>query len=1027
MNVMKFPFLVTAFILILPVAMVLMPGGYSENRRPRADFTIISVDVDPEIIGYGVLNYPDTYDREEYENQQTTMDFSDDVPNEGQTVMINLTVFNIGLSSGEGDVYFYDGPMENGTFIGSDRVNITPLSYDIARVDWDTSGVIEEEHEIFAYIIPEDAENETDPSNNQGSESILINFYPIANIEGYSATNSTVLEGDEIIFSSAGSWDTQRDINAGLVYRWYFYDPLVNGSAPLVISAVNLTDPSYSFEDSGEFDVALEIVDQHGASASDMISIIIENRVPQPSIEILTEDILEDTEVKFRATVFDSKHDISSMNYSWDFGDGSDTYWDPSPETSHTYSVSGTYKVTLRSKDDEGEEGEDSMEIRVSNPAPVALIKWALIDGRLIEIRDGTLEVEEDQEITLFANGTYDNPSDMDELIYTWTLPGDNRFSGDALDIKFQQSGRKGITLTATDDDGQYSHHRLEIVVNNVIPIANAGGDMEIFTNLAVFNGSGSLDTESDIETLRYLWDFGDGTGGEGKEVQHLYDEKGIHLVRLTVTDDDGGISSDTLRVNIRNLAPVIEIQGPDSVVEDQVFNLSAANSFDPDGDIIEISWLIGPGRVKSGSVITHAFHRSGIKEIKVQVLDDNDAVSRMSLFMEVINEAPEADAGRDLEVAAGDIFSLISHNSTDTPSDLRNLTYEWILPKNRSVKGRSVDASFTEIGNHTVLLRVTDDDGLFDIDRITVWVQGAMLSRIEVDFHLEPGKCDPGEFISLEGSVNYVFPAGISPLDADLARIVILLDGEMLISVRNDNQGNFRAEFRAPKEEGKYEISVSVTRMGVVQLATRHLIVEKPEEKGLIAFAGSPMGITTGVVIVFIGAGSGALFGTEIGRWKFFTLLIPLFSRIRNDEVLNNFERGRIYQYIVMNPGEHFSRIKKMLDLNTGTLTYHLKVLEQRNYIKSRSVGMYKRFYPYDMKVETGPHRDIQELILQKLAYNPGMSQRELAEDLGIHVSTVNYHVNIMVGAGILRSSRSGSVNRYEIHYTSEPVASGL
>ena len=162
----------------------------------------------------------------------------------------------------------------------------------------------------------------------------------------------------------------------------------------------------------------------------------------------------------------------------------------------------------------------------------------------------------------------------------------------------------------------------------------------------------------------------------------------------------------------------------------------------------------------------------------------------------------------------------------------------------------------------------------------------------------------------------------------------------------------------------------------------------------------------------------SAAVLSTDIGRWKFFALLIPLYSRIKRDDVLDNFERGRIYQYILLNPGDYFSHIKKILDLRSGTLTYHLKVLEQREFISSRTDGKVKRFYPYGMKVEHGPHRDIQELILEYLTIHPGMTQKDIAGELGIHVSTVNYHINMMVGAGILISDRRERVQRYEVQY---------
>ena len=37
-----------------------------------------------------------------------------------------------------------------------------------------------------------------------------------------------------------------------------------------------------------------------------------------------------------------------------------------------------------------------------------------------------------------------------------------------------------------------------------------------------------------------WSWDFGDGTTGTGRAVEHRYTAAGTFTVRLTVTDDDG-------------------------------------------------------------------------------------------------------------------------------------------------------------------------------------------------------------------------------------------------------------------------------------------------------------------------------------------------------------------------------------------------------------------------------------------------------------------------------------------------------
>lgn len=61
------------------------------------------------------------------------------------------------------------------------------------------------------------------------------------------------------------------------------------------------------------------------------------------------------------------------------------------------------------------------------------------------------------------------------------------------------------------------------------------------------FDASSSYDPDGEIKT--YQWDFGDGTGGYGQKISHVYKTDGHYQVSLTVTDNNG--DSDTTIHNI--------------------------------------------------------------------------------------------------------------------------------------------------------------------------------------------------------------------------------------------------------------------------------------------------------------------------------------------------------------------------------------------------------------------------------------------------------------------------------------------
>ena len=87
----------------------------------------------------------------------------------------------------------------------------------------------------------------------------------------------------------------------------------------------------------------------------------------------------------------------------------------------------------------------------------------------------------------------------------------------------------------------------------NKEPVAEIEGPYEGKVNQKItFDASGSYD--SDDDQLEYQWHFGDGSNGKtGPKVTHTYTEEGEYTVELTVYDNKGGSSTDTILINIES------------------------------------------------------------------------------------------------------------------------------------------------------------------------------------------------------------------------------------------------------------------------------------------------------------------------------------------------------------------------------------------------------------------------------------------------------------------------------------------
>ncbi|MFT5433703.1 MAG: hypothetical protein ACI9OJ_004411 [Myxococcota bacterium] len=81
-------------------------------------------------------------------------------------------------------------------------------------------------------------------------------------------------------------------------------------------------------------------------------------------------------------------------------------------------------------------------------------------------------------------------------------------------------------------------------------PSANAGDDQLVYFGPARLDGTQSSDPDGTV--VEYVWDFGDGTPVKmGDVVEHAFTQPGIYEVTLTVIDDEGNSSTDTVLVEV--------------------------------------------------------------------------------------------------------------------------------------------------------------------------------------------------------------------------------------------------------------------------------------------------------------------------------------------------------------------------------------------------------------------------------------------------------------------------------------------
>lgn len=193
-----------------------------------------------------------------------------------------------------------------------------------------------------------------------------------------------------------------------------------------------------------------------------------------------------------------------------------------------------------------------------AEPYTVELTAEGAVKAAPVAEANGSYSGTEGSPITFDASGSYD--PDGTVALYEWDFGDGSTGTGASPTHACGDNGKYTVTLTVTDDDRLSSVDTTEVTVSNVAPNVEAGTDQKV----EVFNSVSCKGKSSDpgwLDTHTAKWDWGDGTTSDGTVTEvdgsgnvtgsHTYSLVGNYTVTLTVTDDDGGVGTDTLNMEV--------------------------------------------------------------------------------------------------------------------------------------------------------------------------------------------------------------------------------------------------------------------------------------------------------------------------------------------------------------------------------------------------------------------------------------------------------------------------------------------
>ena len=377
----------------------------------------------------------------------------------------------------------------------------------------------------------------------------------------------------------------------------------------------------------------------------------------------------------------------------------------------HPFDMAGHYIVRATAWREDGTGGcTATIKIDVHNRAPVAVLT-------------GDDHGLEDHPLSFSSTDSLDSEHDLERMMYLVDF-GDGSDTGwvnhTGYHHTYPEEGTYTVELTICDDDGEKDSDTLVVEISNMRPEPGISAVTETMEDDEVLFEGHCNDTLSDAGHILYGWNFGDGDKinfGTINRTSHIYTERGVYDVTLTVKDRHGTVNSTVHTINVSNAAPTCLAPEALSGVEDTPLLLYADGSDTPSDDAgLMYRWDFGDGRYTSWHVIPnveHTYTQAGNYPAVVTVRDDDMDTNEKNVNVTVENVPPEPV----LSVTGSNIFEddevVFTASGTDTDSDEDDLLF-YMDFGDGNVTAWQEDTSFDHVynrsGSYTVTLVVRDN-----------------------------------------------------------------------------------------------------------------------------------------------------------------------------------------------------------------------------------------------------------------------------------------------------------------------------
>ncbi|MBI1373852.1 MAG: LEPR-XLL domain-containing protein [Phycisphaera sp.] len=381
----------------------------------------------------------------------------------------------------------------------------------------------------------------------------------------------------------------------------------------------------------------------------------------------------------------------------------------------------------------QGGELTDTLSVFVENEAPTLILS-------------GASSVNQGETYTL---GLFSNDTSADTITH-WTINwGDSNIvtvPGDPSSTThvYAAPGNYIISAMATDEDGTFSANVLGVTV------ASVGSPVTISGSTSTNEGGVytlGIATSGTIQSLSVNW--GDGnveslaTGATS--ASHIYiDGPNTFPVVAEVTTASGTFSSNTISVNVANVAPTVTISGPPEVDEGTGYVLTIAAS-DPAGTADTITQTVinwGDGAIETVAGLPSSRNHTYVDgpasySVVATVTDEDGSANSNNLAVTVNNVDPTVTISGDPAATIGEPYTLNLFAADPGTDTITQTVISWGDGNVETVPGipGSATHTYTAAAPVQISVSVTDEDGVTSSNTLSVTVGVGNEAPTDIEF----------------------------------------------------------------------------------------------------------------------------------------------------------------------------------------------------------------------------------------------------------------------------------------------------